>query len=73
MSKGFKSAKQRAFFFAKKSGKLPSNPATKVASHSEVTAASNPPNLNKIPDIKIPGLPKKNRFGRIKKNFKMGF
>ncbi len=61
----FKSNKQRAFYFAKKSGKPPANPITKVA-----TPATK---LETIPQFKIPGLPKKNRFGRIKKNFKMGF
>ena len=69
----FKSPKQRAFYFAKKSGKpkASSNPAaTPIA---QVAASAPPANPAIVPQFKIPGLPKTNKFGRIKKNFKMGY
>lgn len=65
----FKSAKQRAFFFAKKSGK----PKSLTGSITGDIRNIKPPASSKaetIPAFKLPGLPKSNKFGRIKKNFK---
>ncbi len=66
---GFKSPKQRAFYFAKKSGKLPNTPGiaqNAVASPNQAPANAGAP----VQQFKIPGLPKQNKFGRIKRNFK---
>lgn len=65
----FKSPKQRAFFFAKKSGK-PKSTAPLSGDITNVKAAAAPTNAATVPSFKIPGLPKSNKFGRIKKNFK---
>lgn len=66
----FKSPKQRAFFFAKKSGKPQAATAPITNSINNVKAAAAPANAATVPSFKIPGLPKSNKFGRIKKNFK---
>lgn len=64
----FKSPKQRAYYFAKKSGK-PSMPSGS-SKNAQVNPMAAPQNLEQPTTFKIPGLPKQNKFGRIKKNFK---
>lgn len=66
----FKSPKQRAFFFAKKSGKPKSTAPLSGGDINNVKATASPSNSATVPAFKIPGLPKSNKFGRIKKNFK---
>jgi hypothetical protein len=65
----FRSPKQRAFYFAKKSGKPATTPGLSqnaVASPNQAPSNAGAP----VPQFKIPGLPKANKFGRIKRNFK---
>jgi hypothetical protein len=64
----FRSPKQRAFYFAKKSGKPPTTPG--MAQNAVVSSNAAPQNPATVPQFKIPGLPKQNKFGRIKRNFK---
>ena len=63
------SPKQRMAFFAKKAGK----PQGLGAPISFANPSQGPSNAGTVQQLKIPGLPKTNKFGRIKKNFKMGF
>jgi hypothetical protein len=65
----FRSPKQRAFYFAKKSGKPPMGPAQSQNAMAKPDMA--PPNTMGAPQFSIPGLPKSNKFGRIKRNFRM--
>lgn len=67
---GFRSPKQRAFYFAKKSGKpaMPSGSSQNATAIAPMAAEPSPAGVNQF---KIPGLPKSNKFGRIKKNFRM--
>lgn len=62
----FKSNKQRGFYFANKNKNVSSRKLT-----TDVPKFSMP-KLETVPEIKVPGLSKKNRWGRIKKNFKIG-
>jgi hypothetical protein len=64
----FKSPKQRGFYFAKKKN-APINPSG-VTKNATVAPAAPPVNAGAVPAFKVPGLPKTNKFGRIKKNFK---
>lgn len=69
----FKSPKQRAFYFAKKSGKLPASGNPSASNITQVKPSAPPANSGAVQPFKIPGLPKSNKFGRIKKNFKSIF
>ena len=64
----FRSPKQRAFYFAKKSGKTPTTPG--IAQNAVASPNAAPASVGTVPQFKIPGLPKQNKFGRIKRNFK---
>ena len=66
---GFKSPKQRAFYFAKKSGKPPTTPG--MTQNAQVQPGTAPINAGAVPQFKIPGLPKSNKWGRIRRNFKI--
>jgi hypothetical protein len=65
---GFKSPKQRAFYFAKK-GNKPQN-ISSMSQNAVVNPTAPPPSAGAVQQFKIPGLPKSNKFGRIKRNFK---
>lgn len=64
----FKSPKQRAFYFAKKSGKPAMAPG--MSQNAVAKPAQGPSNAGAVPQFSIPGLPKSNKFGRIKRNFR---
>lgn len=66
---GFRSPKQRAFYFAKKSGKPPTVSGT--SQNAQIAPMAAEPSPAAASQFKIPGLPKSNKFGRIKKNFRM--
>jgi hypothetical protein len=65
---GFKSNKQRSFYFAKKKN-APVNPSG-VTKNATALPNTPPGDAGAVPAFKEPGLPKMNKFGRIKKNFK---
>jgi hypothetical protein len=66
----FKSPKQRAFYFAKKN-KPTQAPLEGVSGNAQVKPMAPPaPTIQTTPTFKMPGLPKTNKFGRIKRNFK---
>lgn len=62
---GFKTPKQRAWYFAKKSGK-PQN-AVGVKPIPAIKPIQSSPTIGQI---KVPGLNKSNKFARIKRFFK---
>jgi len=66
---GFRSPKQRAFYFAKKSGKPATTPG--ASQNAQVAPMAPEPSPAGVNQFKIPGLPKSNKFGRIKRNFRM--
>lgn len=65
---GFRSPKQRAFYFAKKSGKAPTTSGS--SQNATIAPMAAEPNTASANQFKIPGLPKSNKFGRIKRNFR---
>lgn len=68
----FSNPKQRAAFFAKKKASNPFKaPSSAFGNPVTMQPSNTPPKAPEMEEIKIPGLPKSNKFGRVKKFFKM--